>query len=495
MLRCIAACCIDLGNDEAYYFTYALQPDWNHFDHPPAVGLLIRFFTLNLHWLNEFSMRAGAIVCGAIATWLIAAIGRKIKNERTGFIAAVLYNTSLYTSIISGLFILPDSPAVLFWLAAIYCAIFLIRPKDNEVQPKYLLLFGIWAGLATMCKVHGIFLWVGMGAYVLLHDRRWLSGIHLYVSFLITAIIVTPIIVWNVQNDFVTWNFHSERVEVNSVEVNFQSALTTILGSVFYNNPLNILLFTWCGRSIARKRQFTNNSVRKFLLWCSLPVICTTILISFFRTVLPHWSGPGFIPLMLIAAVWIDKKIALTSKSVYTRLLWAAAYVVLFILIAGIGVVRYLPSTLGKKNNTELGAGDFTLDMYGWKEIRPVFDSVRQADIKSNNMQPSSPLVVHKWFPGGHLLFYVGHPLQMQTIGIGMLQDLHKFIWLNKDQGPLHPGGNAYFIVPSNYFTNPSDIYINEFKSVEKAATIPQYRSGVIVRYWYIYRLKHYGER
>ena len=27
----------ELGNDEVYYYTYALQPDWNHFDHPPMV--------------------------------------------------------------------------------------------------------------------------------------------------------------------------------------------------------------------------------------------------------------------------------------------------------------------------------------------------------------------------------------------------------------------------------------------------------------------------
>lgn len=52
---------LELGNDEVYYYTYALQPDWNHFDHPPMVGWLIRIFTINLHWLSALSMRLGSI--------------------------------------------------------------------------------------------------------------------------------------------------------------------------------------------------------------------------------------------------------------------------------------------------------------------------------------------------------------------------------------------------------------------------------------------------
>jgi len=52
MLHLLIACFTELGNDEVYYYTYALQPDWNHFDHPPMVGLLIRLTTINFYWLN-----------------------------------------------------------------------------------------------------------------------------------------------------------------------------------------------------------------------------------------------------------------------------------------------------------------------------------------------------------------------------------------------------------------------------------------------------------
>ena len=71
LFKIIIGSSIELGNDDVYYYTYALQPDWNHFDHPPIVGFLIRFTTLNLHWLSDLSMRIGAILGAAISTIFI----------------------------------------------------------------------------------------------------------------------------------------------------------------------------------------------------------------------------------------------------------------------------------------------------------------------------------------------------------------------------------------------------------------------------------------
>lgn len=37
LIRALAAGLLELGNDEVYYWTYALFPDWSHFDHPPML--------------------------------------------------------------------------------------------------------------------------------------------------------------------------------------------------------------------------------------------------------------------------------------------------------------------------------------------------------------------------------------------------------------------------------------------------------------------------
>ena len=162
---------LELGNDEVYYYTYAVQPDLNHFDHPPLVGWMIQLSTLNLLWVSTLSMRLGSILAAAIATWIVFKTGSLLKNERAGWIAALMYSFSIYTSIIAGLFIMPDSPQLLFFTWSIYLMVkWVVKPhlftKLNWVS------LGLLIGLATLSKVHGLYLWAGFGAFILFHQNK-----------------------------------------------------------------------------------------------------------------------------------------------------------------------------------------------------------------------------------------------------------------------------------------------------------------------------------
>src|SRR6478735_1625809 len=159
-IRLLIAGITEFGNDEVYYYTYALHLQWNYFDHPPGVALLIRLTTLNLWLTNELFVRIGAVLCAAAGTWLSYKTGNLTRNERTGWYAAVLYNASIYTSIIAGTFILPDSPRVVCWLA---CMLVLIKmvlqlTREKSILPSQWLLFALLSGICIQCKVHGIFL-------------------------------------------------------------------------------------------------------------------------------------------------------------------------------------------------------------------------------------------------------------------------------------------------------------------------------------------------
>ncbi len=106
-------------------------------------------------------------------------------------------------------------------------------------------------------------------------------------------------------------------------------------------------------------------------------------------------------------------------------------------------------------------------------------------------MKTNAPIIVDKWFPGGHLEFYTARTTGISLIATGKLDDIHKFAWLNKDRQALRLGDDAYAIVPSNL---PSDVlttYGNYFTTIEKPVSIHQTRGGAIVRYFYVYRLKN----
>lgn len=81
--------------------------------------------------------------------------------------------------------------------------------------------------------------------------------------------------------------------------------------------------------------------------------------------------------------------------------------------------------------------------------------------------------------------------MNLKVIAIGNLEDVHKFAWLNQSQQGLKLGEDAYCIVPSNLPENPVALYGAYFEKVLTPDTIPIITKGVVLRNFYVYRLKN----
>ncbi|MBS1933410.1 MAG: glycosyltransferase family 39 protein [Bacteroidetes bacterium] len=490
-IRCLLAFFLEFGNDEVYYWTYAQHLQWNYFDHPPMVALLVRLGTLNLLLHNELFVRAGSIVCAAINTWLIFLIAKKIKDEKAGWYAALLYTSSFYCSIIAGTFILPDSPQVLFWMLSILLMIKIIDATESPVtQSKLLLLLGAVIGLCIMSKVHAVFLWFGFGLYILLYDRKFFTYPALYISVVITAVIISPIIIWNVHNHFITYSFHESRVGFFDKKLDWDSFLQQLIGSIAYNNPVNFFLYVIGVAGILRYKNFVPKNYRRLLLLLGFPLILVLLVMSLFNETLPHWSGPAYISLLILTAIYFSAKNINSSKTPGGIL--AANYLLLFVAIAGIIVIRYLPFQLGNKQERILGDSDVTLDMSGWKDFSGKFYALYNADVKQGLMKENAFIISDKWFPAANLDYYIANPFHLNFFAAGKLVDIHNYAWLNKTRTPLKKGDDAYFIFPTNYYGAPKKNLLDHFEKTDSAVIIPQFRSGVHVRNFVIVRLHDY---
>ena len=476
---------LELGNDEVYYWTYALHTDWNHFDHPPRVGLLIRLTSLNLWWASEISLRLGSILAAACSTWFIFKLGKLISSERTGWFAASIYTASVYTGFIAGFFILPDSPQMPFWTGSLYIMAYLVLNKREEKNTGIWLLLGLTIGLASLCKIHGLFLWVGFGLFIICYSRRWLANWRIYVSALVTLICLMPILYWNLKFDFITYKFHSERVTHTGVQ--WDSFVREISGEFAYQNPvITLLLLTAVGMFLFKKIRFGNKNAGRWLLLMSIPMLLVFWGVSLFNPTLPHWSGPAYIPLFLIAALYLDKN----TKNAFSPWIVAAFTLVVVVLFSAVLLVRFSPVNFGSQEKENYGEYCPTLDLSGWKELGVEFSAIVKKDIADSTMQQGSLLLADKWFPAGHLEFYVSRPSAIPLIGVGTLQNLHQFAWLNQDRPVLKKGADAYCIVPSNLPFNVQQTFGTYFTTVLLPVELKQIRSGKVVRYFYVYRLK-----
>ena len=492
VIRAFIAYFIELGNDEVYYWTYALYPDWSHFDHPPMVGFIIQMFSFNLLFQDEIFLRLSSIIFGSINTWLIFLIAKKLKNSITGLYAALLFTASIYCFVIAGIFILPDTPQVLFWLLSMY---FLLNSLPDKSQSKksrnYLLLAGVTIGLGMLSKYTSVFLWFGAGLYILFYNRNWLKSKTIYLSVLVSLILVLPIFIWNIQNDFISFTYQGERVDVSGSMLRLDYFATEFFGQIFYNNPVNFVIIIFALVAIIRKKKFLNSQHVRLLLFLSLPLIFTFLVFSLFRSTLPHWSGLAYLSLILIAAAYLEElSVKKLKKVLFPVPIQFSLYFLLIILIFGVGQINYGWLNIDKSTNVKiLGKNDFSLDMYGWEQLGEKFSNIVERDKNQNLIDTNAVIISYRWFPAANLDYYVARQLNKKVLAIGSLERIHKYAWINKKRGGFYKGMDAYFITTSRDFKNPYDLYENYFEKIEPADTIPIIRNSKNVKNFFVFRM------
>ncbi|MDD2793808.1 MAG: glycosyltransferase family 39 protein, partial [Sediminibacterium sp.] len=385
VIKLLVAPLLELGIDEVYYWTYALRPDWNQFDHPPMVGLLIRLTTFNLWLPGELSFRLGSVLVAACSTWILFKLGKLISGERTGWFAALLYTASVYTGFIAGFFILPDTPQMLFWTASLYLMAYLLMKRNKDKVLSIWLLLGLMIGLATLSKVHGLYLWAGFGLFLLLKRTSWLLNWRLYAGAFITILCVLPIVYWNWANNFITYKFHSERVAHTGLQ--WESLVREIGGEFAYQNPVvYVLLLLSVFALLTNRIRFNQRRIAIWLFCMSIPMILIFWVVALFNPTLPHWSGPAFIPLFLIGALYLDKM----TTTLFPEWIKISLSLVGVVLIAAVTLVHYAPRNFGSQDKENYGEYCPTLDLSGWTGLGKAFTEIVQKDRADQLMQPGA---------------------------------------------------------------------------------------------------------
>lgn len=487
LVRLVITSVVGLGNDEVYYRMYAQDLHWNYFDHPPMVGWMIRLTTFNLILDSELFIRLIAIISSAISTWMVYLCGKKIKDERTGFLAALMYTATIYGSIISGLFILPDSPQMIFWSASVFFLLKIADESSSTDKNESFLYFGLLTGLGMLCKIHTAFLWIGLLMYALFHKRVLLKNPHLYLSAIITLLFFAPVIKWNIDNNFVTYNFHSGRVNDTSHGFNHNTLITFLSGQIFYSSIFLFPFFVFAVKGAFKNRWKIHVAQNLILLYCSIPLLLLLVYFSCFNNVFPHWSGPSYFSIILIAAVYFSEK-----KEIIPGIIKFSVAFTLFISLLAAVAINFFPGTLGSKKPERMGEGDFTLDIYGWDQTRDSIQSLVERDRRDGIMKQDAVIISNKWFPAAHIDYHIAMPLKMDLIALSDTGAIHQYAWLNTKRKKLQKGDDAYCIVPSNYYFDAAEKYGLLFDKMLDPLIIPQFRSGKKCRVFYVIRCKGY---
>lgn len=302
ILRVLLAVGLPAGEDEAYAIGLARQFSLSYYDHPPLhfwlVGGWARLWNNESLWL----LRLPFVALGALSSWLIFVLARRLFGPKAGLWAVVLFNLAPVFGVAHGTLVLPDGPLLAASLGMAVVLARIVFDDDDSPQIGRWALAGLLAGLALLSKYHGVLLLLGSFAFLLTtRHRRWLATPGPWLAAAIALVMFAPVLIWNWQHDWASFAFQSGRSKGNELEL--AGLLQALAGQAAYLVPwIFVPLVIVLGRALLGGPRHE----ARWLLAClgTLPIVIFTGL-ALRNPGLPHWPMPGWLFALPLLAEWL----------------------------------------------------------------------------------------------------------------------------------------------------------------------------------------------
>jgi dolichol-phosphate mannosyltransferase len=391
LLRLVYLGVAQLIPDEAYYWNYAQHMDLSFFDHPPMVAWLIWLGT-SIFGNNEFGVRIGAFVCGLLTMGYLYALGCNLYDKSTG-IRAVLLLAVLPFGFVTATLMTPDAPLMAAWAATLY---YMERALIADQSSAWLGM-GIAFGLGLLSKYTLGLLGLAALVFVILDPvaRRWLRCPHPYLSASLALLLFSPVIIWNMQHDWASILFQSERAtgigSKFSLQWLFLHMLLVLTPAGLVAAVLALLPGRDHGSSLYANR-------RRLFAWVFTGVPLAVFFgLSLFGAPKFHWTAPVWLALLPTMAWMMSQTGDLRSIAIRLRAAWKPTIAVCLFFYAF--AMHYV--VLGIPGIPYMG---FT-EHYFWREATHEIEKIAEEVERKTGQKP---LVVgmSKWSVAAALSFY-----------------------------------------------------------------------------------------
>lgn len=397
-------------NDEAYYWDWSRQVQLSYVDAPPAVAWVsylgtkafglqkigARFFLPLIHFLS--------CVFLFFSTKLILNHRHSEKNFLTWSHVLVLMTLSSFLPIfaLESFLLLPDATLLLACAGSLFFALNMaVQAKKISIQNAAGL--GLFFGMGALSKYQ--MAPIACGLVIAVVSFRGLKkikedGLSWFIAFVISVAVASPMLIWNMQNHFASFQFQSQH-GFSGFHFNLIDFSRYLFGVFFY-------LFPWYG-FLFFKMIFKNKWKSSLFSIGLLPFFFLFFIISFSalgKQALPHWVMPGFFLLIPFLAVsWDDLVVA-------RPLLWARIQIfscAFSLLLLSLLCFDFFERFLLKSAVSFFGDATALSQLYLWKDLEK--ELLKQQHIAFSTGQPQEKIASLNWYWTAQMAFsFSGHP-------------------------------------------------------------------------------------
>ena len=376
ILHLAASYNLEFHRDELLYFSLGLHPGFGYATVPPLIGW-IAWLMQNIFGYSLFAVRIFPALLGGVMIFLISALAKELGGSNFSRILAgagiIISGFGLRTFILYQ----PVHIDLIFWTLSFYLVIKYINTQSD----RYLILFGITAGVALLNKyLIGLLFFSFLIIIPFTQYRYIFRNRKFWTGILAGTVIFLPNIIWQIANGLPVINHFSELVRTQLVNVDKTGFLIDQLLS-----PMAASVLTVAGIIFL----FINKSVRQFRF---LGIISILIIIILMLLQGKSYYTQGVFPLLIAAGAVSWERLL---KKLWARILLIVMLIILTIPAIPFGIpfyktdklVRYFKNledkygvTPGRRfeDGTIHSLPQDYADMLGWEELTAITDKAWQ---------------------------------------------------------------------------------------------------------------------
>ena len=509
--RLVLAATIGLGVDESYQVSVSRPLSLSYFEHPPLAFWIPGIVASITGSTNAILVRLPFILLFAGTTWMMYRLTSRLFGERAGAIAALILNVTPVLSVSTGGWVLPDGPLMFWMLASALCLEHVLLPPSSPRRGSGRTLLwwmagGACAGLAMLSKYHGIFLLAGTGLFLLTNRRarRWLRHPGPYVGALVSVLVISPVLLWNAQHDWVSFRFQGARGGQHGIHI--VPFLQNIGGQLGYllpwvGIPLAIVLGgiviesarnAWRDAGRARDasvRALDDARTRAARWWLAClaigPIAVFTLVSLGGHRGLPHWEAPGWLMVVPLLAERVDARLARGSMRTARRTrAWLIASTITFTLVI---VALATETSLGWANHLApslFAKGDPSLESLDWRTLpAAIAPLLRSASNGADARAGARPFVAAtNWIDAGKIAYAMNGAADV----VCLCTEPHHFAFVHDERSYL--SRDAIIVVRAGRHPDAPELLSKYFRAVTPIGSTIIRRNGAPAMTLSLYR-------
>lgn len=310
IIRFLVCVLMGVQPQDVYYYYYAEHLDLSYFDHPPMIAYFLKLST-SIFGKSAAVLKLTDFVFSLGTLYFFYKLSSYFLSYKRTVYSTLIFGSSLLLSLIS-IISTPDVPLMFFWTLTL---LQLLKALEKDTVLNWVVV-GVLMGMCFDSKYTGLIIGACFILYLLLSQthRKKLFSYRPLLAFVFFAITISPVIIWNFQNDFISIKFQSSG-RANAISTLSLMKPTNVLGYLGSQAALITFIafglmikFYWKVIKNIRKKVMNAKEEQLFLFCFSFPLFIIFTLLSPIYWVKINWIMPVYITGIIMAAYLINVK-------------------------------------------------------------------------------------------------------------------------------------------------------------------------------------------